>query len=117
MTTHTTPESENAGGQPGEFIDDASAFSAPLPALSSPRELRLLSALLGGPVSREALDRGIGASNSPDVVFRLRKRGFDLPCEFRKGIDRDGRPCNFGVYRLTASDAYKARAILAEVPL
>ena len=88
---------------------------APVRPLSSPRERRLLEALLDGPVAREALDRGIGASNSPDVVFRLRARGFDLPCRMAEGIDRDGRPCRFGVYRLTDSDADKAREFLREV--
>lgn len=89
-------------------------FSAPRRPLSSPRERRLLLTLLDGPTAREALDRGIGASNSPDVVFRLRQRGFDLPCRMAEGIDRDGRPCRFGVYRLSDSDADKARHVLYE---
>lgn len=114
MTTHAAPKSEKARREPGQFKDDANAFCDQPPTLSSPRELRLLSALLDGPVSREALDRGIGASNTPDVVFRLRSRGFDLPCERRRGIDRDGRTCRFGVYRLSDTDADKARAILSE---
>ena len=115
MTTTATPEREKAGRQPG-FLenDDASAFCAPARPLYSPRKLRLLEALLDGPLSREALDRGIGTSNSPDVVFRLRARGFDLPCERRRGIDRDGRPCSFGIYRMTARDADKAVRILSE---
>lgn len=116
MTTTAPPEREEAGRQPGSHENDhTSAFSAPLLALSSLRERRLLVALLDGPVSREALDRGIGTSNAPDVVFRLRQKGFAIPCELRKGIDRDGRPCHFGVYRLSPADADKARAVLAEV--
>lgn len=115
QTTTATPEREKAGRQPG-FLenDDDSQFSAPVRPVSSPRALRLLATLLDGPTAREALDRRIGASNTPDVVMRLRARGFVLPCELRKGIDRDGRACSFGVYRLTASDADKAAAILAE---
>lgn len=116
MTTTVTPTNEKeAGRQPG-FLkgDDDSQFSTPARPVSSPRALRLLAALLDGSLSREALDRTIGASNSPDVVFQLRQRGFDLPCKRREVLDRDGRPCRIGVYSLTASDADKARAILAE---
>lgn len=114
MTTTATPEREKAGRQPGFLKNDDARFSAPVRPLSSPRALRLLAALLDGPTAREALDRRIGASNTPDVVMRLRARGFELPCRLRDGFDRDGRPCKFGVYSLTASDADKAAAILAE---
>ena len=84
-----------------------------------PRQERLLNALLAHPVSREAADRIAGASNGPDVVARLRKRGLSAPCEMRRGIDRDGKKVLYGVYSLTDSDrqavaAWKARsAILA----
>ena len=115
MTTTATPEREKARLQPGAFRnDDDDRDYSPVRPLRSARALRLLAALLDGPTAREALDRRIGASNTPDVVMRLRARGFVLPCELRKGIDRDGRACSFGVYRLTASDADKATAILSE---
>lgn len=68
----------------------------------SPRERRALAAMAVGWVAREALDRAIGASNSPDVVFRLRKLlGYDA-IEMRKvdAIDRDGHPCRPGQYRI-----------------
>lgn len=81
----------------------------------SPRQVRALVALLKGPTSREALDRAAGASNGPNVIFRLRQKGFDLPCEMVKGCDRDGKPCKFGIYHLTPADADKAREILREV--
>lgn len=112
-TTHATPENEQAWREPGSLNDDAKPFSAPARPLSSPRAHRLLLSLMGGPVSREALDRLIGASNSPDVVFRLRQRGFDIPCERIQATDRDGRACMYGRYRLTPDDARKAAAVLA----
>lgn len=70
----------------------------------NPRERRLLRRLLGGPCDREPLDRAIGASNTPDIVFRLRARGFDIPCESIKGVDRDGVAVRWGRYSLTAAD-------------
>lgn len=76
--------------------------------IDNPREIRLLETLLAGEASREALDRKVGASNSPDIIFRLRQRGFDLPCEMVKATDRDGFPCRFGVYSLSAADRIRA---------
>ena len=81
--------------------------------LQSPRQCRALSALLAGPKTREQIDRIAGASNSPDVIGRLRKRfGMTLPCELERIRDRDGRSVERGVYSLTAEDATKARHLL-----
>lgn len=70
----------------------------------NPRHLRALAALLRHPVTREALDALSGASNSPDLVHALRRRGLDLPCVRVACVDRDGRPCRAGVYALSARD-------------
>lgn len=115
MTT-TAPTKENAPRQRGAFqnSNDTDQFATRQRAISSPRALRLLEALLGGPTSRESLDRLIGASNTPDVVMRLRQRGFEIPCRLRDGFDRDGRACKYGIYSLTAADADRAAEILAE---
>ncbi|MBC9070950.1 hypothetical protein IAI53_03145 [Thauera sp. CAU 1555] len=79
----------------------------------NPRELRLLGHLLDREGAfREELDRAVGASNSPDIVFRLRQRGFDIPCDRVTRTDRDGRPCKVGWYRLTAEAKRAARAVL-----
>lgn len=81
--------------------------------LQSPRQSRALSALLTGPKTREQIDRIAGASNSPDVIGRLRRRfGMTLPCELERIRDRDGRSVERGVYSLTAQDATKARHLL-----
>lgn len=79
----------------------------------NPRELRLLAALLDrGPISRHDLDAIVGAENSPDLVFRLRNAGFDLPCERCRLIDRDGETVRIGIYSLTEVDRAKARHAL-----
>ena len=70
----------------------------------NPRHLRALAVLLRRPISREQLDSVAGASNSPELVAELRRRGLELPCERIKFIDRDGRPCRPGVYSLTITD-------------
>lgn len=73
----------------------------------SPRQKRLLLALLDGPKNRETLDRLAGCANTPDVVFQLRARGLEIPCRTVPSRDRDGHPCHFGEYSLTASDRAK----------
>lgn len=71
---------------------------------TNPRHLRALVALLCRPMTREELDRRAGASNSPDLVAELRRRGLDIPCERVKCYDRDGRLVFKGVYSLSHRD-------------
>lgn len=80
---------------------------------SNPRELRALHALLNGPLTRAALDAAAGASNGPELVAALRRKGLDVPCTRVDAIDRDGRPCRPGVYRLTAADRARVASITA----
>lgn len=107
-----------AGSEPGPGMGkctgrDCAPSAANLPAIRSPRQRRALSALLTGPKTREQIDRIAGASNSPDVIGRLRKRfGMTLPCELERIRDQDGRSVERGVYSLTAQDATKARHLL-----
>jgi len=56
----------------------------------NPRHLRAIAALLRRPMPRESLDHEAGASNAPDLVAELRRRGLDVPCERIRFIDRDG---------------------------
>lgn len=79
--------------------------------VNGPRMRRLLLRLLSGPCDREELDRAIGASNTPDVVHRLRAKGFELPCESVKGIDRDGLAIHWGCYSMTARDIELADSV------
>ena len=76
----------------------------------NPRHLRAITAMLRRPISRKELDSVAGASNSPELVAELRRRGLDAPCERISFIDRDGFKCRPGVYSFTTGDR---RAIYA----
>ena len=45
----------------------------------NPRHLRALAVLLRRPVPREQLDSLADASNSPELVAELRRRGLEVP--------------------------------------
>lgn len=84
----------------------------------SPRQARALAAMQSGHwVSRETMDRVTGASNSPDVVWKLRRKiGQDaIDMELIDGTDRDGRPCRTGRYRLTEPGRVRAVELLAGI--
>lgn len=70
----------------------------------NPRHLRAIAALLRRPIPREQLDSITGASNSPELVAELRRRGLEVPCKRISFTDRDGHACHPGVYSLTAVD-------------
>lgn len=76
----------------------------------NPRLLRAIRTLLRGPVMRERLDRIAGASNGPELVRVLRRKGLQIPCKRLPVKDRDGRDCRPGQYQLTDNDR---RLILA----
>lgn len=98
---NTAPNSTNSVQQGGVFR-----------LSGSQREERLLIALLEKPHLREHLDRRAGASNSPDIVFRLRNRGLTIPCERVLLKDRDGNDCRSGLYSLTDQDRRAVRSAL-----
>ena len=62
-------------------------------------------ALLVRPRRREDVDSIAGASNGPELIAELRRRGLDrdkpLPSDRVPFVDRDGKPCQPGVYHLT----------------
>lgn len=76
------------------------------------REERLLTALLEKPHFREHLDRRVGASNSPDIVFRLRNRGLIIDCQRVLVKDRDGTECRSGLYSLPPSSRMVVRTAM-----
>ena len=62
---------------------------------------RALRALLScHELSREQLDRAAKASNSPDVVMRLRRAGFKISTHMQAFTLPDGSVGHYGVYRL-----------------
>ena len=79
----------------------------------NPRHLRAIAALLRRPMPRESLDKESGASNGPELVAELRRRGLEVPCERIRFIDRDGYTCRPGVYSLTIADRRMVHAWLA----
>ena len=70
----------------------------------NPRHLRVIHALLRRPMPREQLDEVSGASNGPDLVAELRRRGLEVPCTRTKKKDRDLFDCWPGVYHVTQRD-------------
>jgi hypothetical protein len=80
----------------------------------TPRQARVLAVLRpGGWVSREQIDREAGSSNGPDVIARLRvKLGHDaIDCERVRALDRDGKPCLPGMYRMTDRGSERLRQL------
>lgn len=77
---------------------------------SNPRHLRVIRALLTRPRKREEIDSIAGASNGPELIAELRRRGLRTPCQRTPGIDRDGLPIKFGIYALDDTDRRKLTA-------
>ena len=76
----------------------------------NPRHLRVIHALLIRPRKREEIDGIAGASNGPELIAELRRRGLTSPCKRTPGIDRDGYRIKFGVYAFDDDDRRKLTA-------
>lgn len=78
------------------------------------RYARALTALLTHQeIPREAMDRTIGASNSPDVLMRLGRRfGLGITCRQVESLDRDGLPCRPGRYSIDPASREQAKTVL-----
>jgi hypothetical protein len=72
--------------------------------IKSPRQLRVLHALLVRPRPRDEMDRIAGGPNSPSQIASLRRKGFQIPCARVPSLDCDGISVYRGVYHLTARD-------------
>lgn len=71
---------------------------------ANPRHLRVIHSLLSRPMTREELDARAGASNGPELVAELRRRGLSVPCERVPVFDRDGKEVKRGIYSLAPLD-------------
>ena len=80
---------------------------------NNPRHLRVIHSLLIRPRKREEIDRIAGASNGPELIAELRRRGLHAPCHRTPGTDRDGYHIKFGVYKFDDSDRRKLNRWLA----
>ena len=78
----------------------------------NPRHLRVIHAGLVRARKRKEIDRIAGASNGPELIAELRRRGLRIPCHRVPGIDRDGYPIKFGVYEFDDDDRRKLAAWL-----
>ncbi|MDP2095438.1 MAG: hypothetical protein Q8K50_16360 [Hydrogenophaga sp.] len=116
MTRRTREKAPKPSKVAGAFQNQQTEFthSARFTGTDNPRHLRAITVLLRRPVPREALDSIAGASNSPELVAELRRRGLEIPCERVKFTDRDGKPCRPGVYSLTLTDRRMVYAWLAK---
>lgn len=79
-----------------------------------PRELRVLNTLLRGPLMREQVDSIACASNGPDIVFRLRRKGARIVTTMIPCRADDGTSTRHGRYSMTAEGRKAALAWLRE---
>jgi hypothetical protein len=86
--------------EPAEHSTSAARFSG----TDNPRHLRVISSLMIRPRKREEVDNIAGASNGPELMAELRRRGLRAKCRRTPGIDRDGHPIKFGVYEFDDDD-------------
>lgn len=78
----------------------------------NPRHLRVIHSLMIRPRSREEIDSIAGASNGPELMAELRRRGLSQKARMVPGIDRDGYPIKFGIYELDDEDRRAVNAWL-----
>ncbi len=79
----------------------------------SPRQHRVLAQLINGSwISRETVDAIAGVSNGPAVVSELRGKGLQIDMQRVYLLDRDGKPCMPGRYRLEPVSKTLARKML-----
>src|SRR5262245_40697482 len=97
MKTATETFAEGGGRSEPQIDSTSGGFDG----TKNPRHLRALAALLRRPMPREHIDREAGASNGPDLVAELRRRGLEIPCDRALVIDRDGREVTRGIYHLS----------------
>lgn len=89
-------------------IEDSTAKPASkFAGTNNPRHLRVIASMLRRPRMREEIDRIAGASNGPEVIAELRRRGLECPCKRVPAYDRDGYLVQPGIYYLTEGDRRK----------
>lgn len=88
--------------------------SAQLTGIKTPRQFRVVMALLNGPKSRERIDRIAGASNGPEIVRQLRANGICINCELVPHINCDSKLGKHGVYYLPATQKRTLRRWLSQ---
>jgi hypothetical protein len=87
--------------------DSTTKTAAKFAGTDNLRHLRVIVAALVRARKREEIDRIAGASNGPELIAELRRRGLEFPCDRVPALDRDGHPVRPGVYHLTDADRRK----------
>ena len=59
-------------------------------------------------MTREHVDTEAGASNGPELVAELRRRGLEVPCSRVPCYDRDGIEVKRGIYHVTECGVLKS---------
>lgn len=85
--------------------------SKPLPSAPSKRNFKLSHRqhrlcqvfATGRKLWREDVDRIAGASNGPEVMRQLRRKGLAWQCDRIQKTDRDGNTCEPGLYSIVGS--------------
>lgn len=80
--------------------------------INSERQYRLILAILETARGTNDLIRIIGANNVPDVVMRLRRKGWIIHTKLVTVSDRDGRKVEAGTYKLDNSQFEQAKEFL-----
>ncbi len=106
MKKTTNPANEQQLALPGVYLPAELPF-----ATVNPREVRIIRALAIGAKTREELDRIAGASNVPDAILVLRRKGLEIPSCREPGQDCDGAIVYRGRYRFTETDRRRTRHI------
>lgn len=88
----------------GDTGDSTAKAACKFAGTDNPRHLRVIHSLMIRARRREEIDRIAGASNGPELMAELRRRGLRAECRRTPGIDRDGCAIKFGVYEFDDGD-------------
>lgn len=88
----------------GDTADITAGAACIFTGTDNPRHLRIIQSLMIRPREREEIDRIAGASNGPELMADLRRRGLRAPCHRALGIDLDGHPIKIGIYEFDDDD-------------
>jgi hypothetical protein len=73
----------------------------------NPRHLRAIHSLMQRARFKNNLQSITGASNTPELVAELRRRGLTIPCGRVPVLDRDGLVTRPGIYSFNDTDRRK----------
>ena len=96
----------------GATEDSTAKVARKFTGTDNPRHLRVIQSAMIRSRKREEIDSIAGASNGPELIAELRRRGLRFQCQRTPGIDRDGCPVKFGIYELDVDDRRAVNAWL-----